>query len=189
MTRTLTEANSTAARTRGFTLIETMIAIAIVALAVAGPFLAVQGVLQSSYTARDELAATGLGQEGIEYVRSVRDSNFLYNLHHGASLAWLNGLDGNNGPNCYSGACIVDLSTLTAVACGNSTCTGLPIYLRKASPIVYTQTTSGNTQTKFTRAIRLTSVSPTETLVTVTVSWNEHGANSLVITDVLRSWL
>ncbi len=172
---------------KGFTLVETLIAIAILTLAIVGPFTVVQGVLQSSYIARDQLIAAALAQEGMEYVRSVRDSNFIFNTHTAGSRPWLYGLDSSTGIDCYTNACVIDPGQQTVIDCGNTSCAARPLYLSGTN--LYTQTSAGNTQTRFTRQVRLTSISATETLVTVTVSWTGHGSYSVVLKENLRNWL
>ncbi len=176
---------------KGFTLVETLIAIAIISIAIVGPFHIVQGVLQSSYTARDQLVASALAQEGVEYMRSVRDGNFLYNLHNSGTRPWLYGVDGSTyggvtGPDCYGSACVVDVGQQTITACGGSSCTARPLYLSGSN--LYTEVVTG-TLTRFTRKIQLTSVSDTETLITVTVTWDNHGSHSVIVTETLRKWL
>lgn len=170
----------------GFTLVETLVAIAIISIGIIGPFQVVQGVLKASYIARDELIASALAQEGVEYVRQVRDSNAISKNHTGGSASWLQGLDGNLGPNCYTNACVVDAVPMTATSCGNTTCAGRPLYLSQSN--LYNQSLSGGV-TPFTRKVRLTLISATETLVTVTVSWNYHGVHSVVLVEDLQDWL
>ncbi len=181
---------------KAFTLVETLVAIAIISIAITGPFQVVQGVLQASYIARDELIATALAQGAMEYVRELRDSNAIYNNHHGGGTTWLQGLDGTVGtPDCYANACVIDVGQQVVRSCGATTCSSAlwPLYL--SSNNLYNQGPSAGTAgsgpvTKFTRQVRLTTTGdPNETLVTVTVSWNSHGAHSIVITEDLRNWL
>lgn len=138
---------------KGFTLLETLIAIAVLTLAIIGPFQIVQGVLTSAYNARDEIVASGLAQEGVEYVREVRDSNYLYNARYGSgSVTWLNGFDGTGGPNCYTAACVVDpyyyptsvpfSAGSSIISCGGASCASRPLYLDSSS-YRYTQQTGG----------------------------------------------
>jgi prepilin-type N-terminal cleavage/methylation domain-containing protein len=171
---------------KGFTLVETLVAIAIVSIAIVGPFQIVQGVLQSSYIARDQLIAAALAQEGMEYVRQIRDSNSIYNTHHAGGKGWMDGLNGTAGPDCYTNACVIDTSVPSVTSCGNLTCAARPLYLSGAN--LYNQSSTG-TVTRFTRKVRLTLISPTETLVTVTVSWDYHGTHSVVLVESLRNWL
>lgn len=177
----------------GFTLIETLIAITVLTMSIVGPFQIVQGVLNSAYNSRDQLIGAGLAQEGMEYVREARDGNYLYNVHGGA-VAWMYGFDGTGGsPNCYSNAyanpsdCSVDPQKKTVAACGSVGCMPTPLYLEPNS-YLYTQQAIG-TVTRFTRTVRMTQISVTETLVTVTVTWENHGSKSVVLQEYLRNWL
>lgn len=155
---------------KGFTLIETLVAVTVIAIAIVGPFFAVQTALTASYTSRDQLIAASLAQEGVEYIRHVRDNNFL------ASRSWLFGLN-----SCRPGPCVVDATQNTI----SSTVT--PLYL--SSTNIYTQQVTG-TQTRFTRTVQIVDISATEVRVTVTVSWNSHGATrSVQIVDRLTDWL
>ena len=173
-----------------FTLVETMVAVAVLTISIVGPFQIVQGVLQNSYLVRDQLIAGALAQEGMEYVRAIRDSNYIYANHNATTRAWLYGLDGSTGPNCYTSACVLDPTqdgTANAViACGDATCATRPLYLSTAN--LYNQQVSG-TQTRFTRKVQLTNVSATETMVTVTVTWSNHGTRTVVLVENMRDWL
>ena len=62
---------------RGFTLTETMIAITILTFAVAGPLFTASRSIIAADIARDQLTASYLAQEGIEYVRMMRDNAML----------------------------------------------------------------------------------------------------------------
>jgi prepilin-type N-terminal cleavage/methylation domain-containing protein len=180
---------------KAFTLIETLVAIAIVTIAIVGPFQVVQGVLQSSYIARDQLIAAAQAQEGMEYVRQIRDSNSIFNTHHGGGRTWLTGLDGTGGPDCYANACVVDPGQQSVTSCGATSCSpaSWPLYLSGSSNLYNEPTAAGSpgtgAKTRFTRQVRLTFISTTETLVTVTVSWDYHGTHSVVLVESLRNWL
>ena len=63
--------------TNGFTIIETLVALAILMLAIAGPLYAANRALVTAQIARDQLTASHLAQEGIEYVRMMRDDEYL----------------------------------------------------------------------------------------------------------------
>ncbi len=173
-----------------FTLVETLVAIAILTLAVTGPYQAIENAIVQAYTARDQLIASSLAQEGIEYVYQIRDSNYEYNLS-GGTRNWLASLDGTAGStstfaNCYgTDGCIVDPTQNTVAACSGN-CTPLNM----STTNLYTQATPvGYVSTAFTRTILLTSVSDTETQVTSTVSWTTRNVPySIVITDSLRNW-
>lgn len=175
-------------RPKGFTLVETLVAISILMISIAGPYYSVYKAVQTTYIARDKLIATALSQEGIEYVRNKRDSNYLYNLAHPtAKVDWLNGLSACKGAGAK---CTVDATVSSApVGCNNGTCTAL--YTDTTSNW-YTQAQTPNTAvTRYTRSVNITDVTANEeTIVTVTVSWqNSHITNSIVVTEHLYNWL
>jgi prepilin-type N-terminal cleavage/methylation domain-containing protein len=196
---------------KGFTLVETLVAIAVIVLALVGPFLSVQHALIASYVARDELIGNSLAQEGIEYARSIRDNNFLTAKSSGTTdTDWLAGLDGNwNGTfsaNCLgvgnnqgqNNFCFIDPSATPVVAqCSGNSCS--PLYMN--SRYIYTQSNGfGNIQSRFTRSIQLCYVQSTgsctvspatnEAKVTATVTWITSGVpGKAVVTDYLQNWL
>lgn len=177
--------------TKGFTLVETLVAIALVSIAIVAPFHAVQSALNASYTARDRMIAVSLAEEGLEYVRAIRDGNYLYNLTYPSTpRSWLYGLDGTDSTvNCITAnGCTVDPTQNTVAACSSGGCTPLNL----SSTRLYNQAsqTATNVPTRFTRKVVLASVSATEVVITVTVSWTTHGASyTTTVTDTFRNWL
>lgn len=169
---------------KGFTLVETLVAITIVLLAVMGPFQLVKDSLTASYVARDQLVATALAEEGLEYVRSVRDGNYLYSLEHsGAGRSWLHGLSA-----CIDDdGCIVDPVAGTVAGCSASC---LPLRTNAAG--LYTQQLgAGTTATRFTRKVTLEEIgTDREVRVTVEVSFStRHTPFTVTVTDNLYNWL
>lgn len=158
---------------KGFTLIETLVAVTVLTLAVAGPFNALRGALLNSYIARDQLVATSLAQEGIEYVRSVRDANYL------AGASWLTGLSA-----CMPGPCVVDPTQ------GTVSGTVAPLYL-STSGLYSQQNSAGAKVSNFTRTVTITTLAGgTEAKVTVSVSWQTHGGTfTSTLTENIRDWL
>lgn len=176
-------------RTRGFTLVETLVAISIIALAMIGPFQAVQNALSTSYVARDQLVATHLAQEGAEYIRGIRDGNYLYKFANPSTTrSWLYGLDGTGGSaSCVSPAkCAIDPTQNTVTVC-----TGACTPLRLSTTYLYTQANPvGSTATRYTRTVTITSVTASSVTYTVTVTWTTLAkAYTITVTDSLSDWL
>lgn len=170
---------------RGFTLVETLVAITVVTTAIVGPLYAVQQSLNASRSAKDQLIASSLAQEGVEFARYVRDSNYLYVLRNpGSNISWLYGIDGTgDSTNCFTADCVVD------PVYGSVSNTIQPLYINSSG--IYTQQQNG-TPSLFTRTIRFAAVSgsTTEVIATVTVTWTYKGTTrSVVIREHLHNWL
>jgi len=190
---------------RGFTLVETLVAVAILVIAMAGPFYAVQQSLMASYTARDNLIASSLAQDGIEYIRALRDENYLYTLHHPLSArTWLYGVDGTasdgspgGGTNCKNNSyCVVDslFDTVTSCPSSASSCDPLRIVTsgNPTNPYFYTQKTTGSALkiSQFTRSVNVLNINGHEAQIIVSVTWTSHNKlNTVTVTDVLDDWL
>ena len=169
----------------GFSLIETLIAVSILMIAIAGPFALVQAGLFSSIHQRDQVTATYLAQEAIEYIKNVRDGN-SYSQYTISAVDWLTGPDGRSMEDvCAGNGCYVDLqggldgslfikevdniSNLKKITQTN----GVGDVFRYYSY----ETANGNTvkETGYTRVVKITPVPGTldEVTVTVTVGWKE----------------
>lgn len=177
----------------GFTLVETMVAVALLAMTIVLPYFAIQRSLVATYAARDDMVAASLAQEAVEYVRGIRDTNYLYNLAYPTTpRSWIYGLDDSTGSTNCLGAdkkCTIDptKSTAQVLQC-SGTCAQL--YLTSAGRYVQAPGVGTiATKTKFTRYIRLETINSHEVKVTATVTWDAHGQRSIIITDILNDWL
>jgi prepilin-type N-terminal cleavage/methylation domain-containing protein len=182
---------------RGFTLIETMVAIAIISVTMVAPFEAVEYSITASDTSRDELIGSMLAQEAIEEVRQIRDDDYLISYNTGSTPTWLYGLDGSTfggmaSPNCFANKCTIDstpLTTTPVAICNSGICPVL--YLSDASsanPNFYNQTKVGS-PTAFTRSIQLTTVSATEVKITSITTWTtNHIPYNTTIYEYLDNW-
>jgi prepilin-type N-terminal cleavage/methylation domain-containing protein len=162
-------------KNKGFTLVETLVAIAILSISILSTFTAVQSALQSSLFARDQINAFYLIQEAMESVRNTRDGNALANIASlssgGSGVNWLHGISESAGDPCYFGnVCIVDSPQKQMTYCGTSF---------GSCPFIKEDTVSGLfgynnnwTDTKFKREIQLQQIGPDEIIVSVRVSWS-----------------
>lgn len=195
---------------KGFTLIETMIAVTILTLAMAGPLFTASRAIVAAETARDQLAASYLAQEGIEYARMMRDNQYLAayaaNSTDVATVAWdhflngnpdlpLNASDPSSVARCIAPAvCSLDSAVLDSLGngvlkeCTDGTCASEPLHLTgctgtgSCAPSVYTQQAnlSGSTKVPFVRTIQAIPITENEEKVISTVSWDSHGTRYTV---------
>ncbi len=166
---------------------ETLIAIAVLSLAITGPMVIAQKGIGSAIYARDEVTAFYLAQEAIEYVRNVRDTNRI----DGYANGWLWEFGSSSaGANCmHPNKCQIDASQLsfmspvpqgptsTVVPAAISSC-GVscpPIDFNSATNF-YGYGTGGTwTPTQFTRTVDINEINlGIEAVVTVTVSWQTN---------------
>ena len=61
----------------GFTLVEAMVAVTVLTLAISGAFFTANSAIIAAEIASDQLTASYLAQEGVEYVRKMRDDAYL----------------------------------------------------------------------------------------------------------------
>jgi prepilin-type N-terminal cleavage/methylation domain-containing protein len=93
----------TAKTSHGFTLVETLVAIAVLLLIIIGPISAAQKGIQQAYYANEQASAVFLAQEAIEGVRERRDDRALQAWNSPSSMldtsAWSTaGCSGTSGP-------------------------------------------------------------------------------------------
>lgn len=160
---------------RGFTLVETLVAITILMIAVSVPFFSIQQAITVSNVSRDELIASSLAQEGVEYIYFLRNNNYFQ------GVSWLTGMNACTGTH----GCTVDPAQNALTACSSSGC---PV-LKLSSTNLYTH--SGVFPvTRFTRTVRLTALSATQERVTVTVTWQTaRQSYTVTVVENLYNWL
>jgi len=170
---------STSSHRNGFTLVETLVAIAILMIAIVGPYYSIQQAIVTSYAARDQLIASQLAQEAEEYIYFTRDNAYLGSSDWNAWLSSLSACTGTYG-------CVVDPGLNTVASCSSSGC---PALKQNSNNGLYTQTGSYPT-TRFTRTVKMTPINVNEEAVTVTVNWiTEHRSYTVTTVDDLYNWL
>ena len=162
----------------GFTLLETLLAITLLAVAIVGPMgLAIRSVGVSD-TAANQIIAFYLAEEGVEYVRNTRDENFLNDR------AWLTGLDDCMGAD----GCTVDVPAFY----GNlQSCSGpCPLVRFDSSAGLYGHNLGVGEDTPFRRTVTLDDVvAGRETRVRSVIEWETRvGARSLTLQENIFNW-
>ena len=176
---------------RGFTLIETLVAVMLLSVAIVAPMSLASKSLSTAYYARDQITAFYLAQEAIEAVRSIRDSQILTIAENPAGAPDIFGpIPHNNQPF------IIDArkgDPATAIVACNGTCPPL-----ETNGTLYGYPSAGEdtaawTCTCFTRTVYAHPVggNQDEIRVTVTVTWQTGSiqARTFSISENLFRWV
>lgn len=155
---------------RGFTIIESLVAIAILLVAISGSGSAIQTGISSYIFSKDQIIAFYLAQEGFEEIRNIRDTNVLNGRN------WLSGLAQSSSDPCWFGnACKVE----PVVSSGATSC-GWP----DNCPVLRQDTATGFfgyngswSATVFKREIALEQINEHEVAISVTVYWSKGIVN------------
>src|SRR3989344_2187774 len=163
---------------KGFTLVETLVAISIFTVSILALLsILTQGISNVNY-AKKKIIASYLAQEGIEYIRNMRDTFALFDSidsQHGWDLfnAKLAGASCQASNGCYFG----DLNA-GDFANSNQPMAGIAVTICGAScpPLLYDETTGkygyvAGLNSGFIRQIRTQTNNTNETKIFSTVSW------------------
>jgi len=175
------------ATNKGFTLIETFVAISILTVAIVAPMMLAAKSLSVSYYVRDEVTAYYLAQEAIETIRNIRDANILTNLLQGTSIDLLAGVPSTTGAPFTVDA---HVSSANAMQLCSGTC---PPVEYSGTFYGYNDGTGGSwVPTRFTRSVTASYVDAEHTNLhlTVTVSWTTTGliSRTVSIEEDLYQW-
>jgi len=154
---------------RGFTLIETLVAVIIFTFSIVGIIVITGQGISDANIAKNRLVASYLSQEGIEIIRSVRDSNSFDTSGNG----WDN-FNLATAPCAGVDGCTVDYSTVVSSApnpigpCPSGGCqiaynTGTGYYEVDLSGVPHL----------FQRIVHLSMIGTDEVQVTSTVTWTQ----------------
>ncbi len=172
---------------KGFTLLETLIAVFILTLALTGPIYIASLAIRSSVESRDNVSAYYLAEEAIEFIRNTRDTISLQDTISDAT--WLGGITGNvDCANSQSDisitSCVMNRDTsgvYTFTQCPSDGCP--PLSFNPVGSVIYGDGTV-TTNSKFTREIYLQTAAQDgeaddsavrEVDLVVTVKWKDRG--------------
>jgi Tfp pilus assembly protein PilV len=170
----------------GFTLVESLVAISIFTLSILALMsILTRGISDTSY-AKKKIIAEYLSQEGIEFVRNMRDSYILpaptAQVGWDAFNARLVNSACNTATGCYFNDASPDYNT-SVVSCGGGTCPDI-LYNSATGKYGYSGTNSG-----YRRRITVTQIS-NETKIISTVYWAQgSGTYSISLSETLFNWV
>ncbi len=169
----------------GFTLVETLVAIAVLLLVIIGPMTIAQKGIQNAQYANEQLTAVFLAQEAIEAMRQLRDDVALDRYHGDTSVHTLDWT-----PDECTGGCIYDFrdtqDNFLSCSSGNS-CAKLYV---DSSTGLYSHD-SGDSVSPFSRTVTIDKayIGTGGVLVTVDVSWNGRVFNNTTRHVTLQTYI
>jgi prepilin-type N-terminal cleavage/methylation domain-containing protein len=176
---------------KGFTLVESMIAISVLALFIGAVSLTISRSINTLSYAKEEVIATYLSQEAVEIIKNQKNTNQLKSLNT-PGIDWLEGIAENGSDPCSQNhTCMVDATSpgsppVFLYRCNGGTCPNLK---QDASTFIYNY--SGSIDTNFNRSVEIEKESPfsTEVNIVVTVTWM-HGATlrTLRTKTLITNW-
>ena len=196
----------------GFTLVETLVAVALLVAVTVGPVSLIGQSLFSSSFSRNDLIAYNLAQEGVELFRAIRENNILCASLKGASPpAWNVNPDGSGAMNAYYE---IDVMNTRNLVCNGSSINTPQPFTRTAitcnTPLLVDNlfgrySYAGGMASKFTRCVRVCSppsfggpctiaadpdIPPGDQMEIIsTVSWMERGLpKSITERDRIYNW-
>jgi prepilin-type N-terminal cleavage/methylation domain-containing protein len=187
-------------KNQGFTILETIVAIAILLISIAGPLTVAEKALTEAASSQDQMTASYLAQDLMEYVKNIRDDNLLAN--YSSWLASLSQCQTGDTQPCDFDTESGDPSKLASPTASCNLMVGslCQIYLNSSSngysyytPINNINNGTPSTPTKFSRAFTIDPIggsTATSSLLTVTVAWKTGNvADKVVIQDIIFNTL
>lgn len=175
---------------RGFTLVETLLAVLLLSVAIAGPLTIASKGLLSAISAKEQIVAFYLGQDAIEYIRFKRDTNCLAAAGAPASCpagSWLSGLS-----SCIStdGSALCQIDSIQDTA---TSCTGTCSPLNFDSTTGYYGYSAGSiTGPRYIRTVKI--ITPfggnsSQARVVVTMTWATSGLqHTITMKEDIINW-
>jgi len=167
----------------GFTLVETLVAISIFSMSILGLLSVLASSISNTIYAKQKLTADYLAQEGVEYIRNMRDTSVLYSAT--GQIGWDSFK--TKLASCVSGnECGFVKPT---VPFNVSPCAALnqcKLYINNGGY----DTVSSGTDSGFVRKVWMTTINADEVRIFSKVSWTQGSGNyNITFSEDLFNWV
>lgn len=177
---------------RGFTLVEALVAVAIVLLGVTAAFTSAQFGLSSTSAVRNRVTAIYLAQEALEGVKNIKDSNLQNISLNNGTNDWLDGISAGVNAPCMPGEfCGYDPIAGGLVSCDDEEDCLVTIISYNSNEVYVQRNASGEEikYTDFVRTIEVEELNDNEARVTVTISGiNNIRLNPFTASSIIYNW-
>ena len=174
---------------KGFTLLETLVAVTILVVSIMAPMTIAQNALQNAIYARDQVTAFYLAQEGIEYVRALRDKNIMQ------GNPWLQ-------KPAATASCVSPVDLSACVAAAGSTgcnidfvnfCDTLCTTPSGCAPLLFSNTgystVGAGTPSKYTRTVTLEQITAKQYKIKVHMDWKSgRYPRQFDLEEIIMDW-
>ncbi len=191
---------------KGFTILETLIAITVLVFAITGPLSLVAGSIRTSGYSRDSITAFYLAQEAIEYIRNTRDinalndgltaANWLDNIQTGSNVGGSFTCINNYGSEANKCSLRNNGGVYVIYQCGSADCVPL-LFSGDVGSIPYGSDQPSLDDSSFTRNIWLERVpdglggssADQQVIVNVLIKWRTGSVNNeFLLREYLTNW-
>ena len=170
---------------QGFTFVEVLVSLFILTVGVGGAFAAIRTFTMASNVNNSRLTASYLGQEGVEIIRNIRDTNWLQ-ARADSNVSWDDGIDEGDWQVDYQTETLSDTNFET---CGGTNCMSYNGQVLNEDSNGFFSYASGD-DTPFRREVSITKLSSDRIEVSVTVMWDERGrAHNVEVTEIIQNWI
>lgn len=173
---------------KGFTVIESLVAIFILLISITGPMAFSQSGLRAAFVSRDQITAFYLAQDALEFIKNWRDNNLLYGNNRpwsynfgycGASGCSVDTFSGTYPPDSFGNGGVIKCDgTGDDPGCFNS----VPLKINDDGFLGH----YGSFNSIFYRQVVIKTITSGEAEVTVTVKWQSHeslGQREIVVKE------
>ena len=183
---------------KGFSLVETLVALFVFSVAIMATMTVMSQGISNITNAKNKITASFLAQEGIEFIKNMKDS---FSLEEDKSLGWNKFISAINNSSCDTDGCYVltdeytfnmsnyplkrDFNSLVNQCQNNCSI----VYFKEVGVYFASVDSIGSDMTSFSRKIYFQELDDNNLKIISEVSYTQGGkTNAVSFTDYLTNW-